>query len=89
MEAATIDAGGGCVGGHRRSLLSTTAVDVDVFISGGRIASLIGMRAGNSINNSLATFADVFQAGARYMTLTHTTTPDWADAAGDEAKFHG
>src|SRR5258708_31388793 len=27
--------------------------------------------------------------GVRYMTLTHTETLDWADAATDEAKHHG
>jgi membrane dipeptidase len=31
----------------------------------------------------------MYALGARYMTLTHTKSLDWADAAGDEPKCHG
>jgi membrane dipeptidase len=69
--------------------LALTADDVERIHRSGRIASLIGMEGGHSINNSLATLRMFYKLGARYMTLTHTSNTDWADAAGDEAVHHG
>lgn len=69
--------------------LALTAEDVERIHRKGRIASLIGMEGGHSINNSLATLRMMYRLGARYMTLTHTSNTDWADAAGDQAKHHG
>jgi membrane dipeptidase len=53
-----------------------------------RIASLIGMEGGHSIHNSLAALRQLYQAGARYMTITHSKNTDWADSATD-APQHG
>jgi len=69
--------------------IALTADDVERIHRKGRIASLIGMEGGHSINNSLATLRMMYRLGARYMTLTHVKNTDWADAAGDEAKHHG
>jgi membrane dipeptidase len=69
--------------------LALTADDVTRIHKKGRIASLIGMEGGHSINNSLGTLRMMYQLGARYLTLTHTANTDWADAAGDEAKHRG
>jgi len=69
--------------------LALTANDIEHIHRRGKIASLIGMEGGHSINNSLATLRMMYRLGARYMTLTHTKNTDWADAAGDEAKHHG
>jgi membrane dipeptidase len=69
--------------------LALTADDVERIHRTGRIASLIGMEGGHSINNSLGTLRMMYRLGARYMTLTHTSNTDWADAAGDEAKHGG
>lgn len=69
--------------------LALTAGDIERIHRKGKIASLIGMEGGHSINNSLATLRMTYKLGARYMTLTHTKNTDWADAAGDEPKCHG
>ena len=69
--------------------LALTADDVERIHRQGRIASLIGMEGGHSINNSLAALRMTYKLGARYMTLTHTRNTDWADAAGDEPQHHG
>jgi membrane dipeptidase len=69
--------------------LALTADDVERIHRKGKIASLIGMEGGHSINNSLATLRMTYKLGARYMTLTHTKNTDWADAAGDKPKCHG
>lgn len=69
--------------------LALTADDVERIHRKGRIASLIGMEGGHSINNSLATLRMMYRLGARYLTLTHVKNTDWADAAGDVAKHGG
>ena len=69
--------------------LALTADDVERIHRQGRIASLIGMEGGHSINNSLGTLRMMYRLGARYLALTHVKNTDWADAAGDEAKHHG
>ena len=53
-----------------------------------RIASLLGMEGGHAIENSLGALRAYHALGARYMTLTHNVTLDWADAAQD-APTHG
>jgi len=69
--------------------MAYTAADVERIFAEGKIASLIGMEGGHSINNSLATLRMFYELGARYMTITHGRTLDWADAAGDEPKHGG
>jgi membrane dipeptidase len=47
----------------------------------GKIASLTGVEGGHSIGNSLAVLRQLYGAGARYMTITHSLNNDWADSA--------
>ncbi len=69
--------------------LALTADDVERIFAEGKIASLIGMEGGHSINNSLAVLRMFHELGARYMTITHGRTLDWADAAGDDPQHDG
>jgi membrane dipeptidase len=55
----------------------------------GKIASMLGLEGGHAIENSLALLRMYYELGARYMTLTHNVTLDWADAALDTAKHGG
>ena len=68
--------------------IARTADDVVRIHKGGRIASLIGMEGGHSLHNSLAALRQLYEAGARYMTITHSKNTDWADSATD-APQHG
>ena len=71
-----------------RSQLADTASDIEQAVAEGKIASLIGVEGGHSIENSLSVLRQLYQRGARYMTLTHSDTLDWCDSATDE-ECHG
>ena len=69
--------------------LALTAADIERIHKSGKIASLIGMEGGHSIDNSLAALRMFYRLGARYMTLTHTANTPWADSANGPAEHHG
>jgi membrane dipeptidase len=69
--------------------IARSADDVVRIHRAGRIASLIGMEGGHSIHNSLAALRQLYAAGARYMTITHSKNTDWADSATDAPKHGG
>jgi membrane dipeptidase len=69
--------------------LAVTADDIVRARKEGKIASLIGVEGGHSIENSLAVLRMLYALGVRYMTLTHSDTLDWADSATDEPRHHG
>ena len=66
-----------------------SADDIVRVHAAGRIASLIGVEGGHQINNSLPVLRQLYAAGARYMTLTHTTDTDWADSATANPRHNG
>ena len=69
--------------------LALTADDVERAFKKGRIASLIGMEGGHSIDNSLGALRMFYRAGARYMTLTHSKNTAWADSSTDTPAANG
>lgn len=69
--------------------LALTAGDVEAAASTGRIASMLGMEGGHSIDESLAVLRMMFDLGVRYMTLTHNDSLPWADSATDEQPLGG
>jgi membrane dipeptidase len=72
-----------------RLSLALTADDIERDFKKGRLASLLGMEGGHAIENSLGALRSYYALGARYMTLTHNVTLDWADAALDSARHGG
>jgi len=69
--------------------LALTADDVERIFRGGKIASMMGMEGGHSIDSSLATLRMFYRLGVRYMTLTHGSNVPWADSSTDEPVLGG
>ena len=70
-------------------MLAKSADDIEAAFRQHRIASLIGMEGGHSIGSSLAVLRQMYRAGARYMTITHSKNTPWADSATDAPKSGG
>jgi len=68
---------------------ATTADSVRSAIARGKLGSMLGLEGGHAIENSLNLLRTYYALGARYMTLTHNVTLDWADAALDTARHGG
>ena len=69
--------------------LALTADDVERIHGTGKVASLLGMEGGHSIENSLAVLRATYELGARYMTITHSKNLAWADSATDDPGVGG
>ena len=69
--------------------MAFTADDVERVFASGKIASMIGMEGGHSIDSSLATLRMFYRLGARYMTVTHSASTPWADSATGRATSGG
>jgi membrane dipeptidase len=68
---------------------ATSTAGIRAAVAGNRRAILIGIEGGHAIEDSLDLLRAFYRFGARYMTLTHTNTNNWADASTDEAKHNG
>jgi membrane dipeptidase len=69
--------------------LAITVDDIRRIHADGKIASLIGVEGGHCIENSINVLRQLYKLGARYMTLTHSDSIDWADSGTDEARNGG
>ena len=69
--------------------MAYNAADIRRIHHAGKVASLIGVEGGHQINGSLAVLRQLYDLGARYMTLTNTSNTTWADSATDKPEHHG
>ena len=69
--------------------LARTADDIARITRAGRIASLLGVEGGHMIESSPAVLRVFHRLGARYLTLTHWSNVEWADAATDSPTHDG
>jgi membrane dipeptidase len=55
-----------------------------------KLAVLMGIEGGHSIEDDLGLLRDFYRLGVRYMTLTWSNTNNWADSSGDidDEKVH-
>lgn len=70
-------------------MLAKSADDIEAAFRQRRIASLVGMEGGHSIGSSLGVLRQMYRAGARYMTITHSKNTPWADSATDTPRNGG
>jgi membrane dipeptidase len=69
--------------------MAYTAADIVRIEKAHRVAALIGIEGGHQINNSLASLRQMYELGARYMTLTHSINTQWADSATEAPAHNG
>jgi membrane dipeptidase len=69
--------------------LASTADDLERIARSGKVASMMGVEGGYSIEESLENLNRYYAMGVRYMTLTHSKNLSWADSATDEENLGG
>ncbi|HYD23726.1 MAG TPA: dipeptidase [Croceibacterium sp.] len=72
-----------------RLALALSADDVQQAMDRGQIAGLIGMEGGHSIAGSLGVLRQMYDLGARYLTLTHNKNTAWADSSSVDPQHDG
>jgi membrane dipeptidase len=68
---------------------ASSAAEIERIVKSGKIASMMGVEGGHSIEGSLGNLRRLYDRGCRYMTLTHSKNLSWADSATDEEKHGG
>jgi membrane dipeptidase len=64
-------------------MFATSAEDIEKAHREHKIAALMGIEGGHSIEDSLALLRQYYALGVRYMTLTWSNSTSWADSSGD------
>jgi membrane dipeptidase len=71
------------VDGHPKEMvLAASTAEIRAAKQAGKLAVLMGIEGGHAIEDSLGVLREMYRAGVRYMTLTHTNTNHWADSSG-------
>jgi membrane dipeptidase len=63
--------------------LVTSAAGIEKAHKDHKLAALMGIEGGHSIEDSLALLRQYYDLGVRYMTLTWANSNGWADSSGD------
>ncbi len=69
--------------------VALTAADILRVHGQGKIAAVLSIEGGHQIQDDLGVLRDYYRLGARYLTLTHFKTNNWADASTDAAVHNG
>ncbi len=70
---------------HRpdRMMMAFSAADIERAHKEHKLAALMGIEGGHSIENDMHLLRDYYRLGVRYMTLSWSNTNEWADSSGD------
>jgi len=66
-----------------KMMLVTSPEGIELAHREHKLAALMGIEGGHSIEDSLALLRDYYALGVRYMTLTWMNSNGWADSSGD------
>ena len=66
-----------------RMMMAFSAADIERAHREHKLAALMGIEGGHSIENDIRPLRDYYRLGVRYMTLTWSNTNEWADSSGD------
>jgi membrane dipeptidase len=66
-----------------KMMMAYSVADIERAHREQKLAALMGIEGGHSIENSLGLLRDYYRLGVRYMTLTWSNSNDWADSSGD------
>jgi membrane dipeptidase len=66
-----------------RMMMAFSVDDIERAHRQKKLAALMGIEGGHSIENDIRLLRDFYRLGVRYMTLTWANTNEWADSSGD------
>jgi membrane dipeptidase len=66
-----------------KMMMAFSPADIRAAHNKKKLAALMGIEGGHSIENSMPLLRDYYRLGVRYMTLTWSNTNEWADSSGD------
>ncbi len=66
-----------------RMTMGFSVADIERAHKEHKLAALMGIEGGHSIENDMHLLRDYYRLGVRYMTLTWSNTNEWADSSGD------
>src|SRR6202453_3943419 len=73
-----------------RMMMAFSVADIERAHREHKLAALMGIEGGHSIENDMHLLRDYYRLGVRYITLSWSNTNEWADSSGDIAdpKIH-
>ncbi len=66
-----------------RMMMAFSVADIELAHKEKKLATLMGIEGGHSIENDIHLLRDFYRLGVRYMTLSWSNTNEWADSSGD------
>src|SRR5215471_326578 len=66
-----------------RMMMAFSVADIERAHREHKLAALMGIEGGHSIENDIHLLRDFYRLGVRYMTLSWSNTNEWADSSGD------
>ena len=66
-----------------RMMMAFSVADIERAHGEHKLAALMGIEGGHSIENDMHLLRDYYRLGVRYMTLSWSNTNEWADSSGD------
>ncbi len=69
--------------------MAYTSGDIKRLVSENKLAALLGLEGGHTIEHDISNLRLFYELGVRYMTLTHYWSHDWADSSTDQPIWNG